>query len=172
MNKILTTSVLASRFYVINSVLPNPPPASWMKQLLCCSATKSGQEGCKKITLEKLALQAAVSKGQISQIENNRTTSSLLVLVSIIRLLEEDFKSFLRTCKAGSPVAARWSSEVGRLRLLKKEGVAGSSHKRTLAKNLSCQRLDLALMELKKGAGREHLIQTDAFECKLFCKEK
>ena len=48
----------------------------------------------KGITVQELADRADVSKGLISQIENNRTVPSLLVLVNIIRALNLDMNEF------------------------------------------------------------------------------
>ena len=50
----------------------------------------------KNITLEQLATKAGVSKGLISQIENNRTVPSLPVLFNIIHSLDEDLKTLDR----------------------------------------------------------------------------
>ena len=47
----------------------------------------------KNITVQELADKADVSKGLISQIENNRTVPSLPVLMSIVRSLNLDLKS-------------------------------------------------------------------------------
>lgn len=48
----------------------------------------------KGITIQELADRAGVSKGLISQIENNRTVPSLLVLVNIISSLHVDLNDF------------------------------------------------------------------------------
>lgn len=50
----------------------------------------------KNITLEQLANKAGVTKGLISQIENNRTVPSLPVLLSIVHSLDEDMRGFLK----------------------------------------------------------------------------
>ena len=47
----------------------------------------------KNITVQELADKADVSKGLISQIENNRTVPSLPVLMSIVQSLNLDLKS-------------------------------------------------------------------------------
>jgi quercetin dioxygenase-like cupin family protein len=52
----------------------------------------------------------------------------------------------------------------------KKEQVKGFSYKRILTKSISSQATDVVLLELKKGAGRKQMIQTDAFECKHILK--
>ena len=126
----------------------------------------------KAITLEQLATKAGVSKGLISQIENNRTVPSLPVLFNIIHSLDEDLKTFFEDMH----------DEVNNKRLLiirggeekefKKEPVTGFTYKRIFTKNISTQTVDMALLELKKGASRRQMISTDAFECKHILKGK
>lgn len=53
----------------------------------------------KSITIQELANQAGVSKGLISQIENNRTVPSLLVLINIINSLQIDLDEFFEDFK-------------------------------------------------------------------------
>ncbi|MGE8426123.1 MAG: helix-turn-helix domain-containing protein, partial [Sphingobacterium siyangense] len=48
----------------------------------------------KGITIQEVADRAGVSKGLISQIENNRTIPSLLVLINIINALNIDLNEF------------------------------------------------------------------------------
>jgi transcriptional regulator with XRE-family HTH domain len=55
----------------------------------------------KNITLEQLAQKAGVSKGLISQIENNRTVPSLPVLFNIIQSLEENLPGFFEGMQNG-----------------------------------------------------------------------
>ncbi|MCH5598284.1 helix-turn-helix domain-containing protein [Niabella ginsengisoli] len=50
----------------------------------------------KKITTERLAKSANVSKGLISQIENNRTVPSLPVLINILQALGVDLNDFFK----------------------------------------------------------------------------
>lgn len=50
----------------------------------------------KGITIQEVADRAGVSKGLISQIENNRTIPSLLVLINIINALNIDLNEFLK----------------------------------------------------------------------------
>ena len=51
----------------------------------------------KRITLQELADKAHVTKGLLSQVENNRTVPSLSVLLSIIKGLEIDLNDFFST---------------------------------------------------------------------------
>jgi transcriptional regulator with XRE-family HTH domain len=120
----------------------------------------------KNITLEQLANKAGVSKGLISQIENNRTVPSLPVLFNIIHSLDEDLKSFFEdmhdSIHKGNVLIIRKGQE----KLFVKEPVKGFSYKRVLTRSVASQAVDVVLLELKKNAGRKQMISTDAFECK------
>src|SRR5882757_2378754 len=50
----------------------------------------------KRITIQELADKAGVSKGLISQIENNRTIPSLPVLMNIVQSLNLDLTEFFK----------------------------------------------------------------------------
>lgn len=120
----------------------------------------------KNITLEQLAGKAGVSKGLISQIENNRTVPSLPVLFNIIHSLDEDLKTFFEdmqeTVSNGNVLIIRKGQE----KMFEKEKVKGFSYRRILTRSVSCEAMDVVLLELKKGAVRKQMITTDAFECK------
>ena len=126
----------------------------------------------KNITLEQLANKAGVSKGLISQIENNRTVPSLPVLFNIIHSLDEDLKTFFEdmhdTINKGNVLIIRKGQE----KLFEKEPVKGFSYKRILTRSVATQAADVVLLELKKNAVRKQLISTDAFECKYILKGK
>lgn len=126
----------------------------------------------KNITLEQLADKAGVSKGLISQIENNRTVPSLPVLFNIIHSLDEDLKTFFEDMHDlaynGNVLLIRKGQE----KVFEKEKVRGFSYKRILTRSLSCQTTDVVLLELKKGAVRKQMIATDAWECKYVLKGK
>ncbi|HVU54418.1 MAG TPA: XRE family transcriptional regulator [Puia sp.] len=126
----------------------------------------------KNITLEQLAGKAGVSKGLISQIENNRTVPSLPVLFNIIHSLDEDLKTFFEdmhdTASKGNVLIIRKGQE----KMFEKEKVKGFSYKRVLTRSISCQATDVVLLELQKGAVRKQMISTDAFECKYVLKGK
>jgi transcriptional regulator with XRE-family HTH domain len=126
----------------------------------------------KDITLEELASRAGVSKGLISQIENNRTVPSLPVLFSIIHSLEEDLKTFFEDMHDHINNSKVLIIRKGEAKEFKKEPVKGFSYKRLLTKTIVSQATDVVLLELKKGAGRKNMIQTDAFECKYILKGK
>lgn len=126
----------------------------------------------KDITLEELASRAGVSKGLISQIENNRTVPSLPVLFSIIHSLEEDLKTFFEDMHDHISNSKVLIIRKGEAKEFKKEPVKGFSYKRILTKSIVSEATDVVLLELKKGAGRKNMIQTDAFECKYILKGK
>ena len=126
----------------------------------------------KSITLEQLANKAGVSKGLISQIENNRTVPSLPVLFNIIHSLDEDLKTFFEdmhdSINKGSVLIVRKGQE----KLFEKEPVKGFSYKRILTRSIASQAADVVLLELKRNAGRKQMISTDAYECKYILKGK
>ncbi|HEX4851498.1 MAG TPA: XRE family transcriptional regulator, partial [Puia sp.] len=126
----------------------------------------------KNITLEELASKAGVSKGLISQIENNRTVPSLPVLFSIIHSLEEDLKTFFEDMHDHLKNGAVWVLKKGEEKEFRKEPVKGFSYKRIITKTISVEAMDVVLLELKKGAGRKQMKQTDAFEFKYILKGK
>ena len=55
----------------------------------------------KNITIQELANKAKVSKGLISQIENNRTIPSLPVLMNIVHSLDFDMTEFFSGISSG-----------------------------------------------------------------------
>jgi transcriptional regulator with XRE-family HTH domain len=120
----------------------------------------------KNITLEQLAKKAGVSKGLISQIENNRTVPSLPVLFSIIHSLDEDLKTFFEDMQDAVNNGHILIIRKGQEKLFEKEPVKGFSYKRILTRSITSQATDVVLLELKKNASRKQMIQTDAFECK------
>jgi len=126
----------------------------------------------KKITLEELANRAGVSKGLISQIENNRTVPSLPVLFGIIHALEEDVKVFFEDMHDHFTNKHVLVVRKGEGKPFGKEPVKGFSYKRILTKTITAQAADVVLLELKKDAVRRQMIQTDAFECKYIIKGK
>lgn len=124
----------------------------------------------KNITLEQLAQKAGVSKGLISQIENNRTVPSLPVLFNIIRSLDESLPSFFEDMQDGNFKNHILLVRKGEERHFTKEPVKGFSYKRILTRSIASQATDVVLLELKKKAARRQMIRTDAFECKYVLK--
>jgi transcriptional regulator with XRE-family HTH domain len=126
----------------------------------------------KNVTLEELAVRAGVSKGLISQIENNRTVPSLPVLFSIIHSLDEDLKTFFEDMHDHMSNSKVLIVRKGEEKEFEKEPVKGFLYKRILTKSIASQATDLVILELKKGARRKQMIQTDAFELKYLLKGK
>jgi transcriptional regulator with XRE-family HTH domain len=124
----------------------------------------------KNITLEQLAQKAGVSKGLISQIENNRTVPSLPVLFNIIQSLEENLPGFFEGMQNGQSKNNIVLVRRGEERHFTKEPVKGFSYKRILTRSMVSQATDVVLLELKKKAVRRQMIRTDAFECKYVLK--
>jgi len=124
----------------------------------------------KNITLEQLAIRAGVSKGLISQIENNRTVPSLPVLFNIIHSLDEDLKTFFEDMHDSSGTNHILIIRKGQEKLFSKEPVKGFSYRRILTRTVTSQAADIVLLELKKNAVRKQLITTDAYECKYVLK--
>jgi len=126
----------------------------------------------KGITIQELADKAEVSKGLISQIENNRTVPSLPVLFNLIHGLNEDIKTFFDDMHEHFTNGHVLIIRKGEEKAFEKEPVKGFSYKRILTKSLITQAVDFVLLELKKGAGRKQMIRTEAFECKHVLKGK
>ena len=124
----------------------------------------------KNITLEQLATKAGVSKGLISQIENNRTVPSLPVLFNIIHSLEEDLRTFFEDMQDSFSKNHILIVRKGQEKLFTKEPVRGFSYKRILTRSVGSEATDVVLLELKKNASRKQLIRTDAYECKYVLK--
>jgi len=124
----------------------------------------------KNITLEQLAQKAGVSKGLISQIENNRTVPSLPVLFNIIHSLDEDLRTFFEDMHDSINNTHVLIIRKGQEKLFSKEPVRGFSYRRILTRSVSSQATDVVLLELKKKATRKQMIRTDAFECKYIMK--
>jgi len=124
----------------------------------------------KNITIQELANRAQVSKGLISQIENNRTVPSLLVLINIIRALKLDLNDFFNDLqpvkKTGGIVLKKTKDYVA----FQKETAKGFLYKRIITQNMPGGPMDIVLLELKKGAKRNQLVKTDAFEYKYIIK--
>ncbi len=126
----------------------------------------------KNITLEQLAQKAGVSKGLISQIENNRTVPSLPVLFNIINSLDNDLKTFFEDMHDSFGNGHILIIRNGQEKMFEKEPVKGFVYKRILTRSIVSQAMDVVLLELKKSAVRKQMISTDAFECKYVIKGK
>ena len=116
----------------------------------------------KSITIQELANKAGVSKGLISQIENNRTIPSLPVLINIISSLEIDINHFFEDFSG--------PKEPGPVIVLKKENYtslvlehgSGSLYKRITEQDLGESNMSIALLELDP-LKEESIVQMDAY---------
>jgi len=130
---------------------------------------KGARKG-KNATVQELATKAHVSKGLISQVENNRTIPSLPVLLAIIRALNIDlndfFKDIIPTVKTPKVII----KEPHEYQKIEKENVKGFSYKRILTRDIKNLPIDVVLLELKRGAKRQALVHTEAYEYKYMIK--
>lgn len=127
----------------------------------------------KNITVQQLATKADVSKGLISQIENNRTVPSLPVLMKIIQSLNLDMNDFFKDISAQKNSAAKVIIKKPKdYEVFEKETAKGFIYKRILTRNLQSGAVDIVLLELKKGAYRSKMVKTEAYEYKYIIKGK
>jgi transcriptional regulator with XRE-family HTH domain len=127
----------------------------------------------KNITVQELANNAGVSKGLISQIENNRTVPSLPVLMNIIHSLSLDMNVFFKDInpKKKTPQRIVFKSPK-EYQTFEKEYAKGFLYHRVFTRNIQGGPVDFVLLELKKGAHRKRIIQTEAFEYNYMIKGK
>jgi transcriptional regulator with XRE-family HTH domain len=119
----------------------------------------------KGITIQELADRAGVSKGLISQIENNRTIPSLLVLINIVKSLEVDLNDFFKDFNSdedpGPVIVRKKDAYVS----FEKEQALGFHYKRIYTSSIDSSTLDIVLLELLPDAERP-MVETEAFEYK------
>jgi transcriptional regulator with XRE-family HTH domain len=120
----------------------------------------------KKITVQQLADQSNVSKGLISQIENNRTVPSLPVLMNIIGALHLDLKDFFKDISPGGEKKKVFVIRAKDYQPFQKETSRGFNYKRIFTHSLSGGPVDIILLTLKSGASRNKVVHTDAYEYK------
>lgn len=124
----------------------------------------------KNITVQELADRVSVSKGLISQIENNRTIPSLLVLINIIRALEVDLNQFFKDINPGTlpAVIIRRKEDYD---TFEKEQAVGFLYQRIFTKTMKNSTVDIVLLELEPDATRP-MVETEAFEYKYILSGK
>ena len=132
--------------------------------LLQISNKIKGARKGKHATVQELASKAHVSKGLISQVENNRTIPSLPVLLGIIRALNLDLNDFFRDIVPSARVPKVMIRKPSEYQRFEKENTKGFVYKRILAKDINNLPVDIVLLELKKGAKRQALVKTEAYE--------
>lgn len=126
----------------------------------------------KKITVQQLADQSNVSKGLISQIENNRTVPSLPVLMNIIHALQLDLKDFFQDISPGDQTQKVFVIKAKDYKPFQKESTRGFAYKRIFTHTINGGPVDFILLTLKKGASRNKVVHTDAYEYKYVIKGK
>ena len=116
----------------------------------------------KKITLEELATDIGVTKGFISQVENNRTVPSLTVLLSIIKALHVDLNDFfdkLDTSTNNAPVIIKAKD----YQRIEKEYTKGTYYNRITSFKHDGKLIDIVLYGQDKNA-RKGFVSSDAYE--------
>ncbi len=126
----------------------------------------------RKITVQQLANEAKVSKGLISQIENNRTIPSLSVLMNIVHSLQLDMMEFFKDISPSNNQQKVFIIKAKDYQPFEKEAAKGFVYKRILTRNLHSGPADFILLCLKKDARRNQIVHTDALEYKYVIKGK
>ena len=126
----------------------------------------------KRITVQHLANKAKVSKGLISQIENNRTVPSLPVLMNIVHALQLDLTDFFKDISPNNNHQKVFIIRAKDYKPFEKETAKGFLYKRIFTRNLYGGLADFILLSLEKGARRSQIVHTDAFEYKYVLKGK
>ena len=125
----------------------------------------------KGITIQEVADRAQVSKGLISQVENNRTIPSLLVLINLINALGIDLNEFFRDFNSeedpGPIIVRKKQSYIG----FEKEQAEGFYYKRILTSSIDSSTIDIVLLELLPNSQRP-MVETEAFEYKYIISGK
>ena len=129
-----------------------------------------GARKSKNATVQQLATKANVSKGLISQVENNRTIPSLPVLLAIIRALNLDLNDFFKDIVPQGKTPRIIVKKPEDYQKFEKETTKGFVYKRILAKEIKNMPIDIVLLELKRGATRKKLVRTQAYEYKYIIK--
>jgi transcriptional regulator with XRE-family HTH domain len=125
----------------------------------------------KNITLQELADNAGVSKGMLSQVENNRTIPSLTVFLNIIKSLQIDVNDFFKDINSLPPANKVLFKKKSQNQFFEKENAIGFSYQRLLSTTINDQHLDFVLLTLQPHASRP-MVSTDAYEFKLLLKGK
>ena len=124
----------------------------------------------KNITLQELAESAGVTKGMLSQVENNRTIPSLTVFLNIVKSLNVDINDFFQDFnnKQGTKVIFKKKNQY---QPFEKENAVGFHYQRIMSSTIDEYHVDFVLLTLLPYAERP-IVQTDAFEFKYILKGK
>lgn len=116
-------------------------------------------------TMQEVADRAGVSKGLISQIENNRTVPSLIVFIDIIKALDLDMNQFFKDLSQDSAKSIVVVKRKSEYESFHKEDVLGVLCQRIFTKSVDNAIVDIVLLELEPGAVKP-MVSNDAFHCK------
>lgn len=122
-------------------------------------------------TVQELADLAGVSKGLISQIENNRTVPSLMVLIDIISALDVDLNQFFKDISTSSQLSPVLIKRKNEYEPFEKEQALGFLYQRIFTKTFKNSTVDIVLLELEPNATRP-MVVTEAFEYKYILSGK
>lgn len=124
----------------------------------------------KNITLQELAEAAGVTKGMLSQVENNRTIPSLTVFLNIIKSLQVDINEFFTdfNTRQGSKVIFKKAAQY---HPFEKENTVGFHYQRIMSSTIDECHVDFVLLTLMPNAQRA-FVQTDAYEFKYILEGK
>lgn len=125
----------------------------------------------KNITLQELADVAGISKGMLSQVENNRTIPSLTVFINLMKALQIDFNDFFKDINLQPQDSKVIFKKKAQYHSFEKENALGFQYQRLLSTTFNEYHLDFVLLTLQPGASRP-LVSTDACEFKLLLKGK
>lgn len=119
----------------------------------------------KGITIQELAEKVSVSKGLISQIENNRVLPSVIVLIDIIKALEVDLNVFFKDIGRDNSSKTILIKRRNEYSPFEKEQAVGFLYHRVFTRNIEKSTVDIVVLELEPNAQRP-MVETDAFEYK------
>jgi transcriptional regulator with XRE-family HTH domain len=122
----------------------------------------------KNITLQELAESGGVTKGMLSQVENNRTIPSLTVFLNIIKSLQVDINDFFQDFNTiqHSKVIFKKAAQY---QPFEKENTVGFHYQRILSSTINEYHVDFVLLTLMPNAQRA-MVVTDAYEFKYVLK--
>ncbi len=115
-----------------------------------------------KITLQQLADNANVTKGLLSQIENNRTVPSLSVLINIITALNVDLNEFFSTL-SNPPRKGPLIIKKTAYQEFKKETSKGCFYSRIASLEINGKLVDIILYKQEKNA-KKKIAFTNGYE--------
>ena len=124
----------------------------------------------KNVTLQELAEAAGVTKGMLSQVENNRTIPSLTVFLNIIKSLHIDINDFFTDFNTGKGSKVIFK-KAAQYQPFEKENTVGFHYHRIMSSTIDEYHVDFVLLTLMQDAQRTS-VQTDAYEFKYILKGK